>query len=635
MTVVRELRERLRDLQARIAYKAGGISLQTRLIASYIVIILIPILLLSVYTFNVFYENKIRDIVKTNESILEIEAVNIRSQMETMERTAELVDSDKKVKEFLQSPRELEVSELIDYRTGAYDNLLRLQFNNPNIAHIRLFSGNPNVKEIWPVFHNESRIKGEPWYELVLKNAGQVTWVFEESDRDYIRHMGADNLAAHGKVSLLRVLSPNQASHAGIVQVDMLFEQIFPKTFSSVPDSQSQMLVLDGLGRLHTKKDIPFLEGLDQAELVRELRGRSGEKSGSFEFRSGDKPYLAVFLDLDRLQAKMVNVVSLTEPLTELRGTRNRIILANIALIALLSVTTYFLLSLILKKLHVLQDSMKKVRQGNFHFDVNIHGGGEVGELAHHFRLMLRKINELIADAVNKQAATKEAELHSLKNQIDAHFLYNTLENLKMLAEIEGQYTISDSLTSLGGMMRYNLKWTSDYVRLADELQHIGNYIAIMNVRYDGKLRLELDIPPDYLEQKVPKMSLQPVVENAVKHGMGSSCAEDGGTLVIRVQAEKREGCMILRIRDNGVGMNEEQLQALTRTLPMEDREFYRFRQGAGRPESEGSGIGLRNVNQRVRLYSGPDYGIAVDSREGAYTEVVVKLPFQLLTGGG
>lgn len=236
-------------------------------------------------------------------------------------------------------------------------------------------------------------------------------------------------------------------------------------------------------------------------------------------------------------------------------------------------------------------------------------------------------------EAVNKQAATKEAELNSLKNQIDSHFMYNTLENLKMMAEIGEQYALSDALTSLGGMMRYNLKWTSDYVRLADEIQHIGNYIAIMNIRYDDKLRLQLEITPGFWDRKLPKMSLQPIVENAVKHGIRSAGGED--VLVITVKARELDGRMFISVHDDGRGMTLRKLEELRLTMSMED-EAFRHRHSAGElREREGSGIGLRNVNQRVRLYYGKEYGLQITSREGAWTEVVLSLPLLSLTGGG
>jgi two-component system sensor histidine kinase YesM len=246
---------------------------------------------------------------------------------------------------------------------------------------------------------------------------------------------------------------------------------------------------------------------------------------------------------------------------------------------------------------------------------------------------MLRKINSLIVDAVNKQAATKEAELKSLKNQIDSHFLYNTLENLKMLAEIDAQYTISDALTSLGGMMRYNLKWTSDYVRLKDEITHCINYISIMDIRFNGCLKLEMDIPQEHLEQEVLKMSLQPIVENAVKHGMKTDLGEMIAML-ITIKTYSHSHMTIIEVTDNGSGINELEMEKLNRKINMSDIEFNQMYKNSFPLEGEGSGIGLRNVNQRIQLNYGKNYGIRIESSEGFYTRVTINLPYFILSGG-
>jgi two-component system sensor histidine kinase YesM len=376
-----------------------------------------------------------------------------------------------------------------------------------------------------------------------------------------------------------------------------------------------------------------FFKSMNMELLRQAWNANPHEEKSNFTVTIGDTPYLILTTAIDKLDAHLLNVVSLKEPVTQIHHTRNLFIAASVVLIALLSAITYFLQGLILKKLHILRDSMKKVRRGDLNVQIDMDAGGEVGELAHHFRQMMKKMNELIVEAVNKQAATKEAELSSLKNQIDAHFLYNTLENLKMMAEVEAQYTISNALTSLGAMMRYSLKWSSDQVRLRNEIQHIQNYIAIMNVRYDDKLELKLDIPESYLEQEVLKMSLQPLVENAVKHGMNIERARLEG-VTIWIRASLTEEGMLIEVGDNGAGMSAQQLEELHAKIHMEDAYFYNKYGNRSENEQEGHGIGMRNVTQRIKMYYGNEYGIGVESMEGTYTKVFMKLPYLILSGG-
>ncbi len=262
--------------------------------------------------------------------------------------------------------------------------------------------------------------------------------------------------------------------------------------------------------------------------------------------------------------------------------------------------------------------------------------GGEIGELAYHFNRMSGTINELIAQAVRKQALMKEAELRTLYSQIDAHFLYNTLENIKMLAEIEDQRQISDALTSLGGMMRYNFKWGGEYVTLGQELRHIRNYIEVMNIRFDEPVQLGVDIPPAYGELELLKMSLQPIVENAFKHGW----TEEQGERQLRISAiDEGERSVRIVVQDNGEGMPPEVVARLNERLQQaSDAELSELSErtdamSATDPSAQ-SGYGLVNVQRRIRLFFGNEYGLQVQSHAGEGTEVSLRLPKIILAGG-
>ncbi|OPH49055.1 two-component sensor histidine kinase [Paenibacillus ferrarius] len=627
------MRDALRRGKGRITQLTNRISIQAKLIVAYIVIILIPIILFSWYLFNGFYQNTLQDTLKKNQYMLESEKANIHNNIEIVGRTAQLSIADREVIDYLQNARELEVHELVDFNMNTFSNLQRLMFNNPIIANVRLFTDNPKTMEIWPVIFKESRVAGRTWYPRVVAKKGAVWWEILQNEKDVMKRDTLDGEAASTYVSLFREIYYPSDTHVGILEVDMLIDKFFQTTFSPIQDGESHMLVVDRTGRIFTDTANDFFQGMDLEQLHREWEARPHEEAFHFNFTVGDTPYLILSTPIEQLEAHLLNVVSLKKPVTQIQKARNLFITAAVVLIALLSIITYFLQSLILKKLHILRDSMKKVRRGDLNVHIDMDAGGEVGELAHHFRQMLKKMNELIVEAVNKQASKKEAELNSLKNQIDAHFLYNTLENLKMMAEVEAQYTISDALTSLGSMMRYSLKWSKDHVRLRDEIQHIQNYMAIMNIRYDGMLELKLDIPEDYMEQEVLKMSLQPLIENAVKHGMYIDRARREG-ITISIRACKKDDTMMIEITDDGAGMSSDKLGELHEKMVMEDGPFHLKYSRYVPKENEGNGIGLRNVSQRIKMYYGREYGITIDSAEGEFTQVMMKLPYLILSGG-
>jgi two-component system sensor histidine kinase YesM len=609
---------------------AEGLPIQAKLILSFVLIIFIPIVLFAWYVFSGISDQSIREMAKKNENILDIEKNNIQNNIDLMEWTGQLALSNQDMNDYLQTQEEMDTASLLEFKTKIFSNFEHFLFNNPRISGIRLYTSNPRVYEFWPVVLKESRIRSKSWYDTVLGQRGMVWWEIQRSDSILSNTTsGFDNQGP--TVSLLREITYPDQSHNGVLEVDMDIKQFFTKTFS-VQEPSSQLLVVSRNGQIFTDEDAAIFRHASAKQLIDAIRLTPDEGDSTEAFRYGGQSYLAVQSYIPRLGIHLVNVVSLADTMADLRRTRTNLVFVVLMLAAVLIVISSFMHSLILKRLKVLRDSMKKVRGGDFHLDVPVYGTDEVGELGHHYRQLLKKINELIVEQVNRQAATKEAELRSLKNQIDSHFLYNTLENLKMLAEIEGQYTISDALTSLGGMMRYSLQWTHDRVRLRDEIDHIRNYVAIMNIRYDGRLELRLDVPPECMDQEVLKMSLQPIVENAVKHGMNASGLKDGKLLVALTAAVRNDQCVI-EIADNGSGMPEEPLRRLNRMLRMEESDYRELRSEFAKGK-EGSGIGLRNVDQRLVMSYGLESGIRVESVEGSFTRVVMTLPRFNLTGG-
>ena len=207
----------------------------------------------------------------------------------------------------------------------------------------------------------------------------------------------------------------------------------------------------------------------------------------------------------------------------------------------------------------------------------------------------------------------KNSEIRALQNQINAHFIYNVLESIKMMAEIDEEYAISDAVTSLGKLLRYSMKWVSGNVLVEQELEYIKNYMALINLRFDYEIYLSLNIPEIVLKQEIPKMSLQPIIENAIYHGI-EQMAEDTN-IYIKGMIEGQD--CIIEITDSGRGMSEETVEKLRLKI-------------AGEIDSSGgsgNGIGLKNVQDRIHIAFGEEYGIEIASKLGCYTKIRVRIP--------
>ncbi|MEC0328280.1 histidine kinase [Paenibacillus sp. FSL R5-0527] len=612
-------------------YWLGRRSMQSRLVTAYIVIFFIPSIIVSNYLFNQIHQNYIADALKKSQFTIELESIQIQKQIEAMELAAQISISHQDLMDYLTLDREPETSELIDWNMGKFADFGLIQLGTPQIVHWRIFTNNPLIHEIWPTVFRESRISAEPWYPEVNERDGGQLWVLQQTDRDIMKRYTAEPAENQPKISLFQEINSGGA-HIGIIGIEMLLKDFAPRVYTGIADDESQMALLDAHGAMYMDRGQSLLGGSGiMRQKVRELlREQPADAALQTRFELEGAEFLLISAPIERIDARLLYVVSLEGVLDNILRSKQQIMAANILLIVLLSTITFLLNSIILKNLRRLTEAMKKMRKGDFHIDVpRIKGGGEVGELAHHFSKLIQTINGLIAQGVRKQAMTKEAELRTLHSQIDSHFLYNTLENIKMMAEIEGQRTISDALTSLGGMMRYNFKWSGEYVKLRDEIRHIENYLEVMNIRFDEPVALITEISDGDLELEVLKMSLQPIVENAVKHAW---TGESPGRRELHIGAVCEEDRMQITVTDNGCGIEAAMLARLNAELAaagLRERLTGTFETGV-----RSRGIGLLNVQERVRLFFGAAYGLKVYSEPGRYTRVVMTIPRMLLTGG-
>ncbi len=258
-----------------------------------------------------------------------------------------------------------------------------------------------------------------------------------------------------------------------------------------------------------------------------------------------------------------------------------------------------------------LSRTVQQVRNGNFDIRNEYQSKDEVGILSDNFNAMIENTNELIQTIYQKELLKQQAELRFLKFQINPHFLYNTLETINWISRIRGVPEAGEIAKALGDLMREGLRG-EDFVKLEDEIKNIENYLLIQQYRYGEKIKTNINIDPSIYEAKTPKFILQPIIENALVHGLDSKI--EGGSIRIFGGCDGED--IILTVEDDGVGMPEETRRNLL-------NENLRKSEGDGKHTH----IGILNVHKRLRLYFGPGYGLTVHSEAGVGTVVTVRIP--------
>lgn len=349
-------------------------------------------------------------------------------------------------------------------------------------------------------------------------------------------------------------------------------------------------------------------------DLLETFKAYEGDKGYLFtDYKS--EQYLAV---LDRVNLADMIIVSLI-PKRELTSAAKRI--GNIMLIVIL-VTGIVIIFMgvfvfprnIYGKVSLLIKKMKAVSAGDMELKEEISGSDEFAMIDRYFNKMVQRLNKLIRINYIKEIEKKQAELSALQFQINPHFLYNTLASINAMAAVRGYDEITNMTEKLGDMFRYNMNpMGQDQVMLKDEITHIRNYIEIENIRFGNKIAVFFDIEDKLEENLVSRFILQPIVENCVKHGLTD--LEGEGVIEIIVYEEKEK--LYINICDDGQGIPKEKVSYINKSFEIPE----------GLKETYKSSIGLRNVDARIKMAFGPEYGLTIFSQEGVGTEVMITLP--------
>lgn len=292
-------------------------------------------------------------------------------------------------------------------------------------------------------------------------------------------------------------------------------------------------------------------------------------------------------------------------------------LVVSLTCILLCLILAYVVTKNMIRPIECLSRAMSHQRNNRFSFSSPyMNRTDEIGTLYNEYSSMLEELDASIKRDYQDKLNILDAQMKSLEARINSHFLFNTLESINSIAEIDGNEQIATMSLALGNMFRYAIKTPSEIVTLDDEISHVKDYVAIQAIRFSGRFTLTLDIPEELGSQKVLKLILQPLVENSFYHGLNYCTAGDN----IRIHAEKKENILYITVSDNGQGMSEDTLETLRQKLS-EEASFTEL----GHRNKQG--IGLKNIHSRIELYYGKGYGLTIASTPGQGTSITIKIP--------
>jgi sensor histidine kinase YesM len=291
------------------------------------------------------------------------------------------------------------------------------------------------------------------------------------------------------------------------------------------------------------------------------------------------------------------------------------IIIIFMTLILAVILLSYVFAKKFSSRINLLVNKMKQIENGDFSVSEAIGGNDEIAELDKDFMQMQKELNNLINKNYIQTLINKEFELKNLQLQINPHFLYNTLESISSMSAVKGNYDICEICEKLGEVFRYSLgKNYGNYVPLSQEIKHIQNYVFIQKTRFGDKFDVYYSIPKELMNCQILRFILQPIVENAIIHGVIPN-AKPGN---IEISAQQNGNELVITVEDDGVGMNKEKLDEMNEYIKKD------INATSDKPGS----IGIRNVNKRIELTCGERYGIEIKSMPEKGSRFEIRLPY-------
>lgn len=447
----------------------------------------------------------------------------------------------------------------------------------------------------------ERTYKTDQWYQDLVnsKNSVEIATIVELKKNLYGR--GNDCFLAARK---FKNIKDDGYTVLAVVCKNTFFDDI--KKENSLPWGTS--VIVDEKGKIIYGSDV---NGYDFADLK-----LSDEKKEGIIHNLNDKTQAVAYSELDFNNWKVVSILSLKHFYDNyVYNRRIMFCLLGIDLIFVLLISLWMERQSIRPIVH-LSKIMDNVSDQNFKFNNEYKGRqDEIGILYADYEKMLNQIDMLIKEKYENQINVLKSRLRNLTSQINSHFLFNTLENISCLAQLEGDKQIVTMTKSLGDMLRYTMDIDGDYISLEKEIDQMQRYLNIQEVRFGNEIQLELDLEEGAKKRKVMKFMLQPIVENAIEHGMAGK--EFPWKLLIAARHDGKD--MYIVVKDNGIGMDEKTLERVQKRIydktEQEDEEAY-------------FNIGLKNIHERIQLLFTEEYGMWVDSSPKGGTTVTLHIPW-------
>lgn len=567
-------------------------SIQLIITVSFTFVTIMAMLFVGIALFNRFSADSEQNAKTSTKQIADEISVNMDYYLKNMIYISSLLESNIKKDEDLPSSRILNQMEII-------------LSTRDDIVGLAVFTDKGDVAAKLPNFEVKGRanIKNQSWFKEAISNPDKVN-----ISLPHVHNIFYGNHSWVVSLSKCVKYKKGNEEAAGVLLVDMNFRSLDQLCQQAKLGNMGYIYIIDDKGNIvyHPQQQLIYM-GLKQENIKNVL----DEPSGSFIETFDNKQRLVTVKTVKITGWKIVGIYYMDQVAATKKNLGTYAFLIIILGILFVIAISTSLSAKISKPIKELEKCMKLVEEGRFDVEINVEGEYEVVRLSKAFNLMVLKITNLMEQIVKEQEEKRKSELDVLQAQINPHFLYNTLDSVVWMIENEKNQEAVTMITALARLFRISISKGKNIITVKEELEHAKNYLIIQKVRYKNKFQFKIEVQEEVLNYSTIKLILQPIIENSIYHGI--ECSVDEGEIFIYAGIEDDK--LLLMVKDTGLGMSEELAENI---LVTEHRK------------SKGSGVGIKNVDERIKLCYGKEYGLKIESELEVGTTVKIYLPLYI-----
>lgn len=585
-----------KNLSARFIGKFS--SIQSVIFATVAVLVLSAVVIVTGVSMKFTNTSIFENSSEYTHTIIQQMNQNIDSYIDYMENIAYLISSNEDVQDYL-------FDEKID-NEGRYRILNQLQTildSRSDIRNVGIISKNGRmlINDGSKSVNQDLDLNTQEWYATALeKPNGPIL------TSSHVQHIISGERP--WVITLSRGIRDRSGSgeKEGVFFIDLNYSAISELCDQSTVGTKGYAFILDAKGNIVYHPQQQQLYNELQTENISLIMDTDED---TVLTGTGNEGKLYSISRSEKTGWTVVDCTNVKELLSKSRQAQSVYVLTAIILVIVALLFSRFMARSITLPIQKLRDSMKKVQEGDFSVsDVVVDSKNEIGSLTKSFDVMTHRIHELMEQNVHEQEEKRKSELKALQSQINPHFLYNTLDSIIWMAEGKKNEEVVLMTASLARLLRQSISNEDEVVPIANEVEYARGYLTIQKMRYKDKLEFQIEVDSSILYIPLIKLVLQPIIENAIYHGL--KYKESKGLLIVK--GFMKDGNAVLQVIDDGVGMDEETLAHIY------DKHKVNY---------HSNGVGVYNVQKRLKLYYGEDYGITYTSELGKGTTATITIP--------